>query len=61
MHSVGNVALHEVHSFGKTLFKLGQVNWVILEIGLQLRVKNKCETLYIWNNMDITRTGYWLR
>lgn len=29
--------LHEVHGFRQTLFKLGQINGIILEIGLQLK------------------------
>lgn len=26
--------LHKVHGFRQTLFKLGQINWIVLEIGL---------------------------
>lgn len=36
LHGVNNVDLHEVHCSRKTLFELGQINWIVLEIGLQM-------------------------
>lgn len=35
LHGVHNVDLHEVHGFREALLELGQVHWIVLEIGLQ--------------------------
>ena len=51
LQSVDNVDLHKVHSFRKTVFKLGQINRVVLEVRLQSK-KDKHYTVhglyYIW-------------